>query len=94
MGNASSAVEQAEKFSRSLSYSQISFSLVNWQNKARNVESLCSDASMLNMGAEHLVFIDDNPMEIENMRTYENFSRGKGPICVSIPGGNLKKFDW
>ena len=38
---------------------------VNWQPKADNIAKI---ASALNIGADSLVFIDDNPMEIDYMR--------------------------
>jgi FkbH-like protein len=44
----------------------ISASQINWNPKAENIPKI---ARALNIGIDSLVFIDDNPMEIEHMRS-------------------------
>jgi len=55
----------------------ISIFQVHWQSK---VNSICHIAEALNIGLDSLVFIDDNPKEIEEVRT-----RLPEVICFQIP---------
>lgn len=43
--------------------------VANWQNKATNIETIAHD---LNIGLDALVFLDDNPMERDQVRTTLN----------------------
>jgi FkbH-like protein len=51
---------------------------INWEDKATNVEAIAAE---LNLGLEHLMFIDDNPAECEWVRT-----RLPGVRVVQWPG--------
>ena len=45
----------------------ISAARINWQPKAVNLKDIAEE---LNIGVDSLVFVDDNPFEIEQMRTF------------------------
>ncbi len=57
--------------------SDISADRVNWRPKSENLKAIAQE---LNIGLDALVFIDDNPFEIDEVRT-----NAPGVTCVQVP---------
>ncbi len=66
--NKADAIEVFEKHPKILlKLDHIACFVVNWENKPTNITFI---ANSLNIGLESMVFIDDNPVERENVRRY------------------------
>lgn len=60
-----------------ISASDVSVFKVNWQPKSKNLQEIAAE---LNIGTDSLVFVDDNPFEIEEVRTHVS-----GVTCILAP---------
>jgi FkbH-like protein len=63
--NDEDVVEAFSKLHMPLSLDDFTIRRVNWSTKSENI---CSLAESLNLGLDSIVFIDDNPFEIEQVR--------------------------
>ncbi len=63
--------------SMAITLKDVSVSKVNWRPKSENLKEIASE---LNIGLDALVFVDDNPFEIEEVRTH-----APEVTCIQVP---------
>lgn len=78
-----------------LSLSDISCFVANWENKADNIRKI---AASLNIGLDSMVFVDDNPVERDLVRTalpaVEVPELSKDPADYVTDLENARYFEW
>jgi FkbH-like protein len=76
--NPDDVTEMFEKHaSMAIRLADLSVSKVNWQPKSENLKEIARE---LNIGIDALVFVDDNPFEIEEVRT-----NAPEVTCIQVP---------